>query len=173
MPAERPRPEILDPQAIVDPAAAVQVWFAGRAWENTAASQDPLSVENEAWMDGLRIKNVGKKGTDVISDFKHHGWQPISYWGRDGWELGNYPYVQVFIKDDQVEGVPTDFLVAEYADGNIRLFNCANTEQRVKFLDKLAFSYWQISGTPNVDGMSMHDLPDSLKGPYLTESDTK
>lgn len=62
--------------------------------------------------------------SDMEYESKAHGWHPLAGWGRDGWDLGEWPYVAFYVRRDDatfrllqiVEGDRTEWSFATQAD---------------------------------------------------------
>jgi hypothetical protein len=90
------------------------------------------------------------------------GWQPIPGWGRDGWDLGDWPYAVVAHYDGEgVHGLGT------YVEGDVYERSFATREERDAATDQIAALYWRLSRNgpddlpPSDDYLGPHH-----RGPY-------
>lgn len=89
------------------------------------------------------------------------GWTPMSGWGLDGWDLGDWPYVVVLFRDYVVapSGV-TLYQRAIYVEGDITIETFRTAESRQEATDETALFYWKAQGADWLD------RGDDLKGPF-------
>ena len=87
-------------------------------------------------------------------------WRPIPGWGRDGWDLGDWPYVIVLHRDEDTFGVLT------FVEGDITIKNFATKEERDSETDSIAFFYWRHRSESWVEGIEPEAIPAHLRGPY-------
>lgn len=116
-------------------------------------------VEPDAsWQDTWRYGG----GYDVIEALEMKGWQPISGWARDGYDLGNWPLVIVFHKNR-----PDAYSVVEYVEGDVTMYTCPTKELREQITDEIAFWHWHFNSEDWTKGYeSVEELPQELRGPY-------
>jgi len=89
-------------------------------------------------------------------------WRAIPSWGRDGYDLGSWPLVIVFVRN--LDG---RFDVIEYVEGDVAMYSCPTADIRKAIIDELAFFHWKHQGEDWVkDYESVDQLPGELKGPY-------
>lgn len=96
-------------------------------------------------------------GWDFINELSH-GWQAIGLWGRDGWNLGSWPYVVVAHYDG--DGL---YAVATRVEGDIEIKQFTSYDERNKETNRIAVFYWQhyeVESAPQ-------DVSDSRLGPYV------
>lgn len=86
------------------------------------------------------------------------GWRAVAGWGRDGWDLGDWPYVVYLFRGD-VER-------ASYCEGDIVIETYASAEDRERATDTTALFYWQAHGEDWAEGVTPGDQPAHLRGPY-------
>lgn len=48
---------------------------------------------------GRRNHRHSCDGYDDMDIAGHDGWHPVTSWGRDGWDLGKWPYVVIYTRD--------------------------------------------------------------------------
>jgi hypothetical protein len=101
-------------------------------------------------------------GYDVMEIAESKGWRAIAGWGRDGWDLGSWPYVIVFFRDR--EGF---FDVIVYVEGDVTMYACPTKEIRQAITNETAFFYWKKRDEEWVRAYkSVDELPEELRGPY-------
>src|SRR5579871_2938617 len=100
-------------------------------------------------------------GYDVIERAVKRGYEPIAGWGsEEGYDLGEWPYVIVFIRD-RIEENAYDLIV--YTEGDVTMYTTPTEELRNKIIDGVAFFYWKHGGEEWVDQYeTVDDLPASL-----------
>ena len=109
---------------------------------------------------------LGGDGYDDMELAEKHGWQPISAWGKEGWNLGSWPLVIVFFRNLK-KGDENFYQVIEYVEGDVTMWSCPTKELRQQVIDELAFFHWKFSNKEWVnDYTSVDELPDELRGPY-------
>jgi hypothetical protein len=104
-----------------------------------------------AWGDGYEwMRDLGQ------------GWLPVPGWGRDGWDLGDWPYAIVVHYDgDGKHGLAT------YVEGDIAVRSFATREERDAATDHVAAYHWRQNESGPDD---LPDTDDELaphhRGPY-------
>jgi hypothetical protein len=87
-------------------------------------------------------------GSDWLSALDH-GWHAVPLWGRDGWDLLEWPHAAVAHFDgDGVHGL------AIYEEGDVTVESFPGREQRDAATDRIAVQYWRYNGR------GPRDLPD-------------
>jgi hypothetical protein len=95
------------------------------------------------------------------------GWRAVSAWGRDGWDLGDWPYVVYMFRD--VDG---RFERASYCEGDVTIETYATAQDRSDDTDESALFYWLGREESWVAGLGLtretkaDAIPDHLRGPY-------
>jgi hypothetical protein len=101
----------------------------------------------------------GDEGYERTSYARSTGWQPVSSWGRDGWDLGNWPYVIVYHRGETE--------LAQDIEGDITIETLTTAEERDRKTDELAFLYWKNANEEWVQGIDSHEqMPDHLRGAF-------
>jgi hypothetical protein len=100
-------------------------------------------------------------GYDWMGDLQD-GWHPVPGWGRDGWDLGDWPYsVIVHYDGDGVHGL------GQYVEGDISVKSFPSREERDAATDEVAAFYWRYNGSGPTDlPESDDDLAPHHRGPY-------
>jgi hypothetical protein len=87
------------------------------------------------------------------------GWDPISSWGRNGWDLGSWPYVVVYHRGELEMAVDVE--------GDIDIWKFPTREVRDGMTDGTAFFYWKNHEEEWVDGIDSYEqMPPTLCGPF-------
>jgi hypothetical protein len=101
-------------------------------------------------------------GYDVMEAVAARGWKPMPSWGKDGYDLGSWPYVIIYTAKQE-----WNFCVVEYVEGDITMYACPTKEIREQVINELAFFHWKHSAEEWVSGYEAIDqLPEELRGPY-------
>jgi hypothetical protein len=101
----------------------------------------------------------GDEGYDRMNFARETGWKPISSWGRDGWDLGSWPYVIVYHRGETE--------LALDVEGDITLETFATVEERDSRTDELAFFNWKNANEAWVQGIDSHEqMPPHLRGAF-------
>ncbi len=100
-------------------------------------------------------------GYDWMGELRD-GWRPVAGWGRDGWDLGSWPYaVVVHYDSDDRYGLGT------YVEGDVSMASFSSREERDAATDRVAAFHWRHDDSgpedlPNSDD----DLAPHHRGPY-------
>jgi hypothetical protein len=111
----------------------------------------------EASQNGGHLGLLGD-GYDQMEFLAKFRWHSIPAWGRDGWDLGEWPYVIVYIRNNK-DGVHQMKVVTE---GDEDQYNFPDEATRTEAIDAWALWWWehkQPSWFATVDRRL-------LKGPY-------
>lgn len=118
---------------------------------------------------------------DTAESARAHGWKARASWGLNGWDLGSWPLVVYMFRDRPAEGftissaealgslVASDHVgyeLAEYIEGDLKVWRFPTNEMRSALVDTLAFWWWQNSGESWTAGLSIDAIPDHLRGPF-------
>lgn len=88
-------------------------------------------------------------------------WRPISSWGRDGWDLGDWPYVVISWRESEGHELLYD------VEGESTVYLYPTPELRTQATDELALFYWRAHSESWVEGIeSVEQMPAFLRGPY-------
>ncbi len=102
------------------------------ATETVASSTNPISVERTCRVIG---GSYCDDGYGFIEAANADGWRAISAWGRDGWDLGDWPYVVYVFRGDTER--------AWYCEGDITIETFASAEDREQATNEAALFYWR------------------------------
>ena len=92
------------------------------------------------------------------------GWEAVSSWGRDGWDLGAWPICVVAMYDnDQTH----QYAVGIYTEGDVTVRHIPNQDELYFAVDQLAEWYWRndYASGPN-DLPPHHGLLPPHRGPF-------
>ena len=89
------------------------------------------------------------------------GWRAIASWGREGWNLLDWPYYVAYFKE--IDGA---YFLATDCEGDIDVHMFASEDERSAAVDKLAFWHWQQRGESWVAGLDRIEQKPKLMGPY-------
>jgi hypothetical protein len=117
-------------------------------------------IEPKAWW--LAAQMIGMDGYDTLETAERRGWHAIPAWGSRGWDLGSWPLVVIYHRNQA-----DSYSVAEYVEGDVTVYTCPTKELREQITDALAFFHWHIREESWVKGYETVDqLPTEFRGPY-------
>ena len=132
-------------------------------------------VRPEDWWEAGKFAG---DGYDRMELFGKLGWRAVSSWGKDGWDLGDWPYVMFFClqhnssKCDPIctlagltgsDFCPTNGTQwAINVEGDTTRYSFPDLDTAYEAIDHLFLAYYKTS-----HGALPTDRPDDLKGPYL------
>jgi hypothetical protein len=117
-------------------------------------------VEPSNFWQAMPMMGVG--GYDIIGPAEKRKWNVIASWGRDGYDLGSWPLVIVF-----VHSTVESFDVIEYVEGDVCMYSCPTAEIRQSIIDEIAFFHRKQAEESWVAGYeTVEQLPEELRGPY-------
>lgn len=119
-------------------------------------------------------RDVYGEGYDWIQSLEGSGWYEVSGWGRDGWDLGSWPYI-IFAAAVASDEKGQLFGYCTYVEGDVTARWYRSCEARNLAISKEAFWYWasgQSDGPEALEGMDPQDFRqiDGLCEPYLPDS---
>lgn len=97
-------------------------------------------------------------------------WRAVGSWGRDGWDLGQWPYVVFYLRE--VDGA---FQYATNVEGDVYAWSFPTEEMRNTAVDAEALWYWQQRGESWVqrregsEPYTVDTMPEKLRGPFSWE----
>ncbi len=120
-------------------------------------------IEPEPFWTIARMR--GDCGYDIMEPASAHGWQPISGWGRDGWNMGSWPYVVMYHRR-----TADAWQVAYYVEGDLTIYSYPDRELCLAGLDCLALWHWKHDGEEWAAGIDrVEDAPGHLRGAYSSK----
>jgi hypothetical protein len=123
---------------------------------------------------------AGDEGYESMEMAGRYGWHAISSWGHDGWDLGAWPLVIIFVRNraSEVPGstrIPFDldrrFEVCEYVEGDLTVWAYATEAERDWLIDRLAAWHWKGQGEAWATDIDPEHPPERLRGPYRPNRD--
>lgn len=82
------------------------------------------------------------------------GWKAHGSWGRDGWDLGAWPYAIIAIYDDPEQQT---FAYAVYTEGDVGTITFESQEQLYEAVDDIAEYQWRIDPERAPDDLPADD----------------
>ena len=99
------------------------------------------------------------------------GWRVISSWGRDGWNLGDWPYVAIYTRRSQSGDTP--WWLMQIVEGDRTLYAFATEAEREAAIDYLFLWYaagkrWAPLGYDDREVLDAGQLmvDEKFSGPY-------
>jgi hypothetical protein len=99
-------------------------------------------------------------GYDQMERLGQASWSPVSSWGRDGWDLGDWPYVIVYAR--VYKNAPQVLIVTE---GDNDLWEFPDKQTQSSFIDEWAQWWWENHS----NGPSEDTPAEDRKGPYRSK----
>ncbi len=105
---------------------------------------------------------------------ERQGWHAIPSWGRDGWDLGNWPYVAIYTRETDGK-----FEMQQVVEGDHSVYSFDSAEDREAAIDYLFL--WYAAGNSQhwapitTDQREMLDIgyplviPAKWRGPYRAD----
>lgn len=111
-----------------------------------------------------KLALFGGDGYDVIELAHRRRWEALASWGANGWDIGSWPLVIVFWRNQPGSGT---FEVVEWVEGDVTCYRCPTSELREQITDSIAFFHWKFQGeewvAPYADETQ---APAALRGRY-------
>lgn len=111
------------------------------------------------------------EGYDWMESLDGTGWHEVPGWGRDGWDLGSWPYI-IFAAAKTEDETGKLFGYTTYVEGDVTARWYRSCEARNLAISKEAFWYWasgQSDGPEALEGMNPQEFKqiDGLCEPYI------
>lgn len=90
---------------------------------------------------------VGGDGYDAMETAMHKGWHMLPGWGRDGWDAGNWPYVQFGWR----AGHDGQWETYDYCEGDVTVKLFTSKEDATRYLDSVVHWHWRNSSEGPAD----------------------
>jgi hypothetical protein len=120
-----------------------------------------FKIGSEAFWEKARLSG---DGYDVMDEAATHEWVAVSSWGRDGWDLLEWPYYVLYVRN-----TAAGFELATNCEGDVDAWRFPTLAERQDAIDKLAFANWQRKEEEWVEGIHPDEIPAYLRGPYLVD----
>lgn len=92
-----------------------------------------------------------------------HGYRAVAGWGRDGWDLLDWPHYMLFVKGSRPDGV---FDLLTYCEGDLWHGQYIGADDLYGAIDVIAFDHWKHQGEEWVEKLDAANIPEHLRGPY-------
>lgn len=121
---------------------------------------------------------------DLLPTALRH-WNIPGSWGRDGWDLGSWPYVKYgWVDVPATNTSPAVFGYLSYCEGDYRVVAYTTAEERDKALDEAALFHWVHERESwvmaiakrrgkDVDDLTVDDLPAKFRGHFTYDRMTR
>jgi len=83
-------------------------------------------------------------GYDYMDTLRAHGWRELSCWGRDGWDLGDWPYVIIAVHVSTTGDGGKLCGVGSYCEGDTDAQYFRTREGFHDAITRHAFSSWRL-----------------------------
>ena len=98
----------------------------------------------------------GWGGYEWIEASERRGWRALSSWGADGWDLGDWPYVIISVRDFSADH---RYELCEYCEGDLTIHTFSTLLARQQAIDTIAHGWWRrreelwyVEGDPRFNG---------------------
>ena len=113
------------------------------------------------------------EGYDWMESLTGSGWRELAAWGRDGWDLGSWPYI-IFAVAQANDEHGKLFGYCTYVEGDVAARWYRTREARNQAISKEAFWYWasgQADGPEGLHRLNPQEFRpiDGLCEPYLPD----
>ena len=110
-------------------------------------------------------QSVWDHGYEYMELAERHGWSAIGSWGKDGWDLGAWPYVIIFYRA-RSESTGNAWGIGQYVEGDLETKYYETRAAFIEAIDRMAYSHWQFNADqapPNLPE-KFEDLPEEYRG---------
>ncbi|MHA6969451.1 hypothetical protein ACX5K5_17355 (plasmid) [Glutamicibacter bergerei] len=110
-------------------------------------------------------ESVWDHGYEYMDLASQHGWGAIGSWGKDGWDLGDWPYMIIFYRGPS-EATGNAWGVGQYIEGDLETKYYETRESFLGAMDRKAFDHWKFhteQAPPNLPE-KFEDLPEEFRG---------
>jgi len=124
-------------------------------------------IDSSRWIEGASLRDQwdhAGDGYERMTLAERLGWRAIPSWGRNGWDLLEWPYYILYTRDCD-EG----FELATNCEGDADVWRFPTAELRQEAIDQLALWHWQAKGRDWAIGATPDNMPDMLRGPFSWE----
>lgn len=105
-------------------------------------------------------------GHDWRDDIEDHGWGAVGLWGRDGYDLGDWPYVIVAVTSAVDVNERHVYGVAQYIEGDVRCHYYRAKAEAWKTITRYAFETWtQLGNGPKDLPATVEELAHEFRVP--------
>lgn len=116
----------------------------------TASEREARPIMTAAELKTFEVRQYGRdysESDDGYSDMEAEegrGWRPVGLWGRDGWDLGGWPYVVIYVKTSLGEQGRT-YELMQICEGDRTVWSFTSEADRYAAIDYLFL--WYAAGT--------------------------
>lgn len=107
----------------------------------------------------------GYDGYDYLEHVERRGWITLASWGRDGWDFGDWPYVQYAIRRMTRHVAERDLRIMAYCEGDITIYDPDTPAEFFAKLDELAMWGWLRDVSDDDARRRLAEDP-ARRGPY-------
>ena len=102
-------------------------------------------------------------GYEFLDHTRRAGWEIISSWGKDGWDMGSWPLVSVSQRT-----LAGKYQILTYSEGDVTIETYDTEQERLTALDAIAEFYWRQLGEGPTDMARYPEgqLPAEYRGYY-------
>lgn len=139
-------------------------------------------IMTAAELETHRVDSHGRdysKSDDGYSDMEvaaGEGWHAIAGWGRDGYDLGDWPYVVISVRCPVTSDGKGQYQVRQTVEGDTTVYSFDTNADQSAAIDYLFVWYgigreyeeWAVLGVTSREGLDAGYLrvPEELRGPY-------
>jgi hypothetical protein len=96
----------------------------------------------------VAMTDTAGEGRDFIAGLPDAGWQAARVWGRDGWDLGDWPLAVIAVRAVPHTGKVE---VCEYVEGDWMITTWPDVDTATGHVDGLAQVWWDRTGRGPAD----------------------
>lgn len=106
-------------------------------------TSDPFKVDAGGWWASCAMLGDGYD-VAAAAERRQPPWRPVWSWGVSGWDLGDPPYVQFFVRRPNGPGGPVELV--QYVEGDTYAWRYPDEATYTKAMDAHAAWYWVRNG---------------------------
>lgn len=110
------------------------------------------------------LARVQGDGYDRAEYMRRYHWLGVASWGRDGWDLGDWPYVMVFV-NATTPSMLHGWQFVINVEGDTTTYRFDTQAERNEGIDQWALAEWRYHRPSWFDEVQ-RTRPDDLKGPF-------
>lgn len=118
-------------------------------------------IMSRAELAGHRTDEHGRRwgddGYDEMDVAARKGWRVLAGWGRDGWDLGEWPYVCIYVRDVAIDN---GFQLMQICEGDHEYWSFESNGEREAAIDYLFL--WYAAGCEYKDFPINYENRDDL-----------
>lgn len=119
----------------------------------------------QGWSGGYGFDSSGD-GADWSDHMVSRGWQVPGSWGRDGWDVGDWPYQLIAYRKE------APFFVMTRTEGDLQVVQCDTLEEAIAKIDWWVATLWRAHHRSVIEDPDFEVGPDGLptdnkfRGPF-------